>query len=387
MNKILKLLSIGLFCLISHAAIANSSPVDLIVKPAMTQFMNQYAIPGAAVLIYHDGHMYAYYFGVSNLKSNTPVTGQTIFELGSITKTFTGLLLAEGIQSGSVKLSTPLGSLLRTGQNYSTDIRRIPLLDLATHTSSLPDNVSNIAYNAPANSQTQARLNRFLNGWHAPYPMGSREIYSNFAFGLLGIALADHAHKSLAQLMKNTILLPLGMKNSGLFVPVQNYAEGYSADGKPVTSPQVGLLAGAWAMKASVNDMQAYLKAAMLLPGTPPNILTLMKSTQMGYFRYADYPLQNGLGWQITPLANVDISSLMQVGAHYNHVPMAMVRIDPPVFVQNSLIDKTGTTDGFRAYIGVLPERQDGIVIMINRSIANSGAMLNQARKILFALD
>ncbi len=356
---------------------AFSSPlnVDALVQTEMKDLMQKEHIPGAAVLLYHQGQMHSYTFGVTDLKTRNPVNLDTIFELGSVTKTFITLLLAEEVQSGKVKLSDKLSL-------GSTSLNQISLLELATHTSSLPFNATGVPYNA---ENEKGALTQYLQTWTPPYPPGTVWSYSNLGFGLLGMDLAEINHQSLDQLLKEKILTPLQMTHSGLQTfALPDKATGYRKDGKvAVSNDEPGLLGAAWAMKSSPKDMENYLRAALELPGTPENIDSAMKLTQMAYLQNPENLMKFSLAWVITPLSNLTSRDLNQVQTSHNFNPQKIQFLKPPTLISDGLISKTGATDGFRSYIGLLPDSEEGIVILINRYTPDVSPLQQTGEKIL----
>ena len=149
---------------------------------------------------------------------STPATGDTRFEVGSVTKIFTSLLLAQMVESGDVRLDDPIARYLPDSvkaPGYRG--REITLRELATHSSGLPRLPTNIA---PANmadpyaDYTATRLHDFLDSYELPRAPDSSYEYSNLGAGLLGYLLARHAGKPFADLLEEKILQPLGMDDS-----------------------------------------------------------------------------------------------------------------------------------------------------------------------------
>lgn len=380
-----------LFCLSSTTAyaISNSNNLDNQVKKTINGVMHKYTIPGAAVLVYKDGQMHQYVFGVMNNKTKRPVNTKTIFELGSVTKTFSSLLLAEQVNAGTMHLDDSVTTYLDNADTDSASLQKITLLELATHTSALPYNAPNLSYNAALSPQNTKLLNTFLHTWIATYTPGTEVLYSNLGFSILGQALADHAGTSLLEVMQQGILRPLGMKNSYLSIPVEvskNYASGYTANGTPSRTPQGGLLAGSWAMKSTIEDMAQYLKAALIVDGMPDNIVSAMKIAQTGYFEVPSRNFQIGLGWTITDLSHVSQAELLKVipVAPRKKIPTPVTKITSPQYITHALIEKTGSTNGFRAYIAVIPDQKIGVVILSNRFIYDPHALQHAGLEILF---
>jgi beta-lactamase class C len=358
------------------------------VENAVKNFLHRFSVPGAAVLIYRDGKLEQYVFGYSDSHKKTPVTTKTLFELGSVTKTFTGLLLAQQVRAGHIKFNDEWKNFLPQDQ-YSSSTDRITLLGLATYTASLPKDVRGLPYNAAGTAEHQKNLAHFLQTWTAPYPAGSHMLYSNLSFSLLGMALAQKQDKSLAQLMQQDIFTPLKMPSATLTVAkgdknYDRYAQGYDAQGKPARTPVGGLLSSSWALKASLQDMASYLKAAVGDPEVSPALVASMRLAQTGYFQLptTKNSMQVGLGWFIIPYEKLSKNDFIW-DASRRPAPRPVEAIAAPQFNGNSLIDKTGATNGFRAYIGVIPDQHIGVVVLTNKFIYHGGAVRDLGRALL----
>lgn len=341
-------------------------------------------IPGVAVLLYANNKMSAYYFGDANPKKHVKVSENTLFEIGSITKTFTGLLLSEDALENKMSLNEKVNKSV-----HFSNLPNITLQELATHTSSLPFGVDGLPYNASVTEKNIKKLNRFLDNWTPAFAPGTKMFYSNIGFSLLGMALAENAKTTLPAMMKNNILNPLGMYHSGLDITPadqNNLAIGFTEKGNPVSHLPSGLLAGSWAMKVSPKDMKIYLEAALGVTPIPEKIRKAIIISQTGYYIM---PKQNsllGFGWEITPLDNSSvIKKLTNNPAHYTFAAYEVKRVKVPVFNPHSLVAKSGATDGFRSYIAIIPDKKTGIVIMANRYFG-SGDLPNLANKILFQM-
>lgn len=371
-----RLLLIGL-SLLSFSVWAQPD-TDNIVKPAVTAFMEKNQVPGAAVILYVNSKPYAYYFGYANRDKKTPVNQNTIFELGSITKIMTSLLLAQEVDAAKVQLDDSVTPYLTT---LSPAFEDITLLNLATHTAGLP-------LNTPDAIKTEHDWNKYAETWRPPYSPDEKWIDSNIGMGLLGEAMEVVTHKNLDQLYRTRILLPLKMRPMGLVVPAQwkkAIAQGYDGQGSPVKPSPLGAFPSAYGMRASAQDMQHFLAAAIGLPGTPDRILYPIRMTQTAYVELPDW--DQGLAWQIHDLSPDDIKDLLQDKQPDLLKPVKVREmIEKPLFDGNSLIDKTGTTQGFRAYIAVIPNKNTGIVILANKTSSDQ-SIVTTGRNILFKLN
>ena len=195
--------------------------------------------------------------------------GDTVFEIGSLTKTFTATLLAQDVAAGRLKLDTPVADLLTGWTLPSRGGKPITLLDLADQHSGLPRMPGNIqpadAANPYADYDT-AKLRAFLAGYTLPRDPGASYEYSNLGFGVLGVALAQHADTTYAGLLETRLLRPLGMRASGVVLDAAmrtRLAAGHGDDGQPAGNWDFDALAGAGALRSSANDLLRYLRANM----------------------------------------------------------------------------------------------------------------------------
>ena len=236
--------------------------------------------------------------------NTTPLDGDTIFEIGSITKVFTSLLLAEMAGRGEVKLDDPVAKYLPAGVAVPAwGERQITLLDLSMQVSGLPGMPSNFQPKDPNNpfvDYTQSLLYEFLSNHKLARAPGDKYEYSNVGVGLLGHALARRAGMSYEDLLKRRILTPLGMTSTSIVLSEgqkQRLAPGHAPDLKPTANFEIDSLAGAGALRSSVNDMLKFLAAAMELTETPlkpafATLRSLHRSTGVA-------ELEIALGWHV----------------------------------------------------------------------------------------
>lgn len=367
-----------LWCMlvVFSTSVMAASP-DEIVKNTMTAYMDEYSIPGAAVIVYVDGKPHSYYFGFANLEKKQPVTANTIFEVGSLSKLMTSLLFAENLDFAKVRVNDPVTKYL---PNLPESFADMSLKTLATHTSGLP-------LMPPASVRTDAEWLQYAGKLTPDFDPEDGYEYSNIGMGLLGQALEKANHTDLNTLYRKRILSRLGMQEIGLYVPkdlAKYMARGYNENGDPAQPTSAGLFPAAYGVKVSANDMSKFLRASIGI-NTPENIFYPMRMTQTPYASLG-YNKQ-GFGWQIHDLNSNTISWLMHGGDHLGLKPIPVDEMfEEPTFNGDSLIDKTGMSDGFRAYIAVIPNRKTGIVVMANKRIPDDSLKI-AARTILFKLN
>ena len=205
-----------------------------------------------------------------NLAKGDPrtVDGDTIFEIGSITKVFTSLLLADMVNRKEVALDDPAAKYLPENVRMpERNGKSITLLDLSTHTSGLPRLPSNLKPKDPRNPYADYSVDdlyQFLSGYTLPRDPGSEFEYSNLGAGLLGHLLACRAGTDYESLIRSRITQPLGMPDTGITLSSsmkQRMATGHNAMLAPVANWDLPTLAGAGALRSSANDMLTFLEA------------------------------------------------------------------------------------------------------------------------------
>ncbi len=226
-----------------------------------------------AVAVIEGGRSETFSFGTLDGDPKRVPDTHTLYEIGSLTKTFTGLLLAEAVRRGEVGLETPLAEVLKGWSLPAVGARPITFLDLATHTSGLPRLPGNLHLKDPQNpymDYTDGDLRACLVGAVPERAPGAAFEYSNLGYGLLGKGLALRAGRSYGELVAARIAGPLGLHET--FVDLPKGAEGrlappHDAAGAKVSPWDMGALAGAGAVHSSLGDLVRYLQAHMAPAG------------------------------------------------------------------------------------------------------------------------
>jgi serine-type D-Ala-D-Ala carboxypeptidase/endopeptidase len=198
--------------------------------------------------------------------------GDTVYEIGSVTKTFTATLLAQAVLSGRVTLDTPVARILPDFKIPSRGGKEITLGELGTQHTGLPRMPSNFLPRDVDNPYDAPKLKAFLAGYQLPRDPGASYEYSNLGFGLLGYALAQLEHTTYGAVTDEEILKPLGMTMSGtVFTDAMraHLAPGHDDTGKAAQNLAFDALAGAGAILSTANDMLRYLKANMGIDQSP----------------------------------------------------------------------------------------------------------------------
>jgi D-alanyl-D-alanine-carboxypeptidase/D-alanyl-D-alanine-endopeptidase len=233
-----------------------------------------------------------------------PLDAESVFEIGSITKVFTGILLAEMADRGEVKLDDPVALHLpadvRVPERHG---RKITLLDLSTQTSGLPrmpDNFrpSNLAN--PYADYTVAQMFDFLGRYQLARDIGAEFEYSNLGVGLLGHALARRAGKSYETLVRERILKPLQMDHTGITLTpwmVEHLARGHNATGAATSNWDIPAFAGAGALRSTMNDMLKFARANLDPAGG--RLQRVMQTTHVARRSLGEDGTSIGMNWVI----------------------------------------------------------------------------------------
>lgn len=335
----------------SFAQAMTNSNTNQLVNQEITQWISQHQIPGVAVAIYYKGQDHYYNFGVADSSTNKPVTKDTIFELGSVTKSFTATLLGICVEQRKCKLSDPVSLYLPALANNNNDaISHITLQELATHTSSLPRMAQDLGVSQVTAANANNQLMLLLPQWQPNNPIGTHYLYSNIGYGLLGEAVANALGSNYNDAVNQYIFNPLNMSSSYVTVPDSQqyrYAQGYNEQGNPAPHYVNSPWPGGGGLRSSAYDMLQYLKANLGVSSTPTQLFAAMKLTQQGYFQVKPNFTQ-GLAWQLMHIHNLDI------------------------------INKNGMNKGFNTYVAIVPQQQIAIVVLANKRGVIPGKIANQ---------
>jgi D-alanyl-D-alanine-carboxypeptidase/D-alanyl-D-alanine-endopeptidase len=336
-----------LFCILCAAATARTaapgvSPSDADIRQILVDRIDKQKQGVGIVVGVIDakGRRIVSYGGLEK-GDKRPLDGDTLFEIGSITKVFTALLLTEMAQRGEVKLDDPIAKYLPASVKVpERGGRQITLVDLATHTSALPRMPENFRPKDAANpyaDYTDEQLYAFLSSYELIRDIGVKFEYSNLGFGLLGIGLASRAGTGYETLVETRICEPLGMKSTRITLSPemeQRFAAGHSADLVTVSSWDIPALAGAGALRSSANDLLTFLAAVM---GRTHTTLAPAMKAMLSVRRPTGQPfIDAALGWAIDTRGG------------------------------NEIIWKNGGTGGYRTFIGYAPRSGVGIVALSN---------------------
>ena len=285
-------------------------------------------------------------YGKPSVNSEKPLDGDAIFEIGSITKTFTAILLADMAARGEVSLDDPISKYLPASvKTPVVNGKQITLEQLSRHTSGLPRVPSNMQPKDSGNpyaDYTVAQLYAFLNGYKTTRPFGVNTEYSNLGVGLLGHILALRAGTDYETLVRSRILAPLKMDSTAIMLTPAMREKMTTGHNQRVAVPNWDLptLAGAGALRSSTNDMLNYLAANMGFKSglaATSDMTMLLAAMQRTHRNTTDAPdLGIGLGWMLNK------SFDQKIVAH------------------------GGGTGGYLTFVAFEPQLKRGVVVLSN---------------------
>lgn len=205
--------------------------------------------------------------GVPNLAMDR----DSVFEIMSITKVLTSLLLADMVARGEVAFDDSVAKYLPPSVKLHEKGRSIALIDLATYTSGLPNMPGNLptdwyANPKPMGDYTEAKLYEFISSYVPKYEPGTHYEYANLSFGLLGIALARRAGKSYEELLVERICSPLGLTHTRITLAGEmrrHLVQGHDLDLNPTQIWDWPAMPGAGYVRSTANNLTIFLRACM----------------------------------------------------------------------------------------------------------------------------
>jgi D-alanyl-D-alanine-carboxypeptidase/D-alanyl-D-alanine-endopeptidase len=333
---------VGVLPLMAQSSTKSAFPTDAQIRDLLVERIDkQHQSVGIVVGIVDSTGRRTISYGKFDTGDNRTVDGNTIFEIGSVTKVFTSLLLADMVQRGEVALTDPVAKYLHAGVKMPVrNGRQITLEDLATHTSGLPRLPSNLSPKDAANPYADysvEQLYQFLSGYQLTHDIGSQYEYSNLGGGLLGHVLARRAGMDYEKLVRSRICEPLGMRSTAITLSEEmktRFAVGHDGTMQKVAYWELPTLAGAGALRSTANDMLTFVAANLGYVKTP---LAPAMTAMLAVRRPTGEPgLEVGLAWHIL--------------THDGH----------------EIVWHNGGTGGFRSFIGFESKTGMGVVVLSN---------------------
>ncbi|WP_414584780.1 serine hydrolase [Scytonema sp. PCC 10023] len=280
-------------------------------------------------------------YGKLNQTSSRQPDGNTVFEIGSVSKVFTSLVLADMVERKQLSLQDPISKFLPKSVKVPTRKgREITLLDLATHTSGLPrlpNNLDPKDIENPYSDYTVEQLYSFLSNSQLTRDIGAEYEYSNLGAGLLGHILSLKAGMDYEKLVITRICQQLKMDSTSIQLSPEmqaRFATGHNQLGQPVKNWDIPTLAGAGALRSTANDLLKFLAANLDL--SKSHLSPAIQRTHLVQHDANIPDLKIGLGWHI----------LKRYG--------------------REIIWHNGGTGGYHSFIGFDKKKRLGVVVLSN---------------------
>lgn len=351
-----------------------------VVDASVAPLIQQQDIPGLAIAVVNKGKVQYFNYGVASIETQQPVTQDTLFEIGSVSKTFTATLGGYAQATGKLKLSDPASQHLPALAGSAFD--HISLMQLATYTA------GGLPLQFPPAADTADAMLGYFQRWKPTYAPGEQRLYSNPSIGLFGYLAAQSLGQPFDVALQKTLLPKLGLTNTHLSVPADKssqYAQGYDKQQKPVRVSPGALDSEAYGIKTSTQDLARYVIANMHPQSLEQPLQQAIAATHAGY--YSVNAMTQGLGWERYPYP-IKLQALIDG----NSTPMAMEPhkahwlATPQPQPANVLYNKTGSTGGFGAYVAYVPSKDMGVVILANKNYPNA-ERIKLAHKIFSSLN
>ena len=347
--------------LLGRAAEEPEAEVERIVAQAIRPVMERHGIPGMAVGIVRNGQSYVFHYGVASRTTGKPVADSTLFEIGSVSKTFTATLASYAQVRGRLKLSDRIGRHLPALRGSS--FGEASLLDLGTHTA------GGVPLQVPEDITNEDQLMRYLQGWKPTYPPGTYRTYANLSIGLLGRIAAQSLDEDFVRVMEGTLFPALGLRSTFLNIPaarLDDYAQGYTDADAPIRMVPGALAAEAYGVRTTAGDLLRFVAANLGLLSLGEAWQRAVADTHAGYFRLG--AMTQDLIWEQYEDLVALTDLLAGNSAEIILKPHPVLKLDPPSPPRaDVLINKTGSTNGFSTYVAFVPARKTGVVLLANK--------------------
>lgn len=334
--------------------------VDRAIRPLMAQ----YGVPGMAVAVSVNGRAQFFNYGAAARATGSPASEHTLFELGSVSKTFTATLGCLAQDQSALSFSDHPSRYLPALTGSALD--RATLLELGAYAAGgLPQQV-------PEEVADDAQMLAWLRAFQPEAAPGTVRKYSNVSLGLFGRVTALALHADFSQAMQQQVLSPLGLKHSWIHVPpaaMADYAWGEAKDGTPARVKADVFDVETYGIKSSAADMIRYVQANIDPSGLDAPLRHALACTHTGHVAVGEFV--QGLGWEqlrgpLTLQRLLDANSDAMINGANPATRLAPQQQAAPA---GTLFDKTGSTRGFGSYVLFVPSRRVGIVMLANKSV------------------
>ncbi len=341
------------------------------INSTVEKLMSRDQITGIAIVIIHNNKTDFCNYGYANKITKQPITNKSIFEIASLTKTFTALLAGIAVSEGKLNLQAPITDYipeLVTNPAYT----KIDVHELLAHVSGLP-----MMFNGPLTEQ--GLIDSAINIKFTT-PPGTYYQYSNPAFALVGLALTRIYKTDFQNLLSSLVLNKLGMVYTGINVTphYQNLVvTGYNKNNQARGFMKLGIENSAGGLKSNTYDLAKYLQLQMNT--TDPTFQQPLAIVHKNYYCLYEDGTYQQLAWEYHPIKELAKKYLPNAENQNISPPHSLPQTCK--VASDGFIDKTGNSPGMTSYIGYIPNEKVGVAILASRALQPD--VVNLGRYIL----
>ncbi|MGU5679847.1 FOX family cephalosporin-hydrolyzing class C beta-lactamase [Aeromonas allosaccharophila] len=360
-RRALALLTLGSLLLAPCTYASGGAPLTAAVDGIIQPMLKEYRIPGMAVAVLKDGKAHYFNYGVANRESGQRVSEQTLFEIGSVSKTLTATLGAYAAVKGGFELDDKVSQHAPWLKGSAFD--GVTMAELATYSA------GGLPLQFPDKVDSNDKMRTYYRSWSPVYPARTHRQYSNPSIGLFGHLAANSLGQPFEKLMSQTLLPKLGLHHTYIQVPesaMANYAYGYSKEDKPIRVTPGVLAAEAYGIKTGSADLLKFVEANMGYQGDAA-LKSAIALTHTGFYSVGD--MTQGLGWEsyAYPVTEQALLAGNSPAVSFQANPVTRFAV-PKAMGEQRLYNKTGSTGCFGAYVAFVPARGIAIVMLANRN-------------------
>lgn len=352
---------------------------DALVQDAARTMMREHNIPGLAVALTANGKQRFFNYGVASRETGRPVTSDTLFEIGSISKTLSATLAAYAQATGQLSLNESPSKYIPELRKSNLD--RVTLIHLGTHTA------GGFPLQLPSEIEGAAPLLNYFRTWTPSYIPGAQRTYANPSIGLLSMATAKSLGMRYDEAMERHLFPKLGMPRTYINVPpskISLYAQGYDKEDAPVRMNARTLAAEAYGVKTSAKDILRFIELNLRPSQGGRQLQDAIAATHVGYYKLG--AMTQSLVWEQYSYP-VELNALLEGNSAeiaYRAHPVTTL-VPPAPRREDVWINKTGGTGGFSAYVAFVPAKGTGIAVLANKNYP-AEARLRFAHRVINGL-
>lgn len=324
------------------------------VSAELERLHHEHEVPGAAVAVLTGEQTRLFFAGTLGTGDDRPVDADTLFEVGSVSKIYAALLATTAQRDAKLALTDHPGRYLTWLRGSAID--EATLEQLGSYTA------GGLPLQFPPDVTDEDSIRSYFTTWQPTTELGKARRYSNPSIGLLGLSAASAYGTNYERALQDHVLTPMGLRETFVTVPAPESETRYSW-GRTDSSTRVRVSPGpldaeAYGIKTTVGDL-AKFTTAFLHPALPRALGDTVRP------RYAVEPMRQGLGWESVG-GPVSLETLL---AANSDAISGESRTISPAAGENCFLNKTGSTNGFGAYVLAHPASRSGVIVLTNRNI------------------